>query len=126
MTSALPTRVEVTNPAHPIAVGGVLAIQCQIWNMEDGHTVKILRVTSQQTDEITSADAYMNSWLGQRVFLSIRSLPGGIRVYFLTILNASFQDAGEYLCNIVKYARGVSSVVTFDSVDIKMHSVLTP
>ena len=119
----LATRVEVTAPVQPVIIGGVLAIQCRIWDIQDDHTVRLFRVTADRSDQITAGKDYMSSWLEQRVFLSTRSLPGGIRVYFITIVDVSIHDQGEYLCKIYSTSRGNFETVTDGSVNVEISSL---
>ena len=51
---SMSTSVEMSVPVHPITVGGILPIQCQINDMEDGNTVRIFRKINDQTEQITS------------------------------------------------------------------------
>ena len=103
------TRVEVTVPVNSVTIGSVLAIQCKIWDIEDNHKVKILRVTGDQTEEITSGLSYFVSSLKHRVFVTERRMPGGILVHFMTIVDISMLDEGEYYCQVYALS-GVDSV----------------
>ena len=94
------TTVEVTVPVDPVTVGRILPVQCQIRGFEDTHTVKMFRVINGQTEEITTGVTYIPSSLGQRVFITERTMPGGILVYFMTIIDVSMLDQGQYLCQI--------------------------
>ena len=62
------TKVEVSVPVHPVTVGGILAIQCKISDMDENHTVKMLRVTDESTEELTSGLRYSLPSLEHRVF----------------------------------------------------------
>ena len=121
LTEIRATTVEVSVPVHPIAVGGILPIQCKIWNKEDGHKMKIFRVINGQTEELTSGLTYFPSSLGQRVFICNRSMPGGIQVYFMTILDVSMVDQAEYLCTVFALNRGKHDTVAEDSVDVEIY-----
>ncbi len=93
--------VELTLPVHPVTVGGVLGIQCEIQNMEEGYEASLLRNTNGLTERLTSGITYVPSSLGQRVFVTERSMPGGIRVYFMTIVDTSLLDSGKYSCKVI-------------------------
>ena len=118
MSTSVTTTVEVTISVRPVTIGGILAIQCQIRNMEEGYTVRMLRVVNGQTEEISNGITYIPSSLGQRVFVSKRTMPGGNTVYFMTITDVSLLDHGEYLCKVyglsggdyVKVAEGSNNV----------------
>ena len=112
------TRVEVTVQVNPVMVGGILPIQCKISDIADDHRVKILRVTDDQTEEIASGLDYFSSSFGQRVFITERRMSGGILMYFMTIIDISMLDKGEYYCQVyalsgadsVKVAEGLTNV----------------
>ncbi|XP_072020822.1 uncharacterized protein [Amphiura filiformis] len=116
------TTVEVTVPVHPVTVGGILAIQCEIQNMEDGHTVKMFRVINDQTEEITSGMVYQHiPTLGQRVFITQKVMQGGALMYFMTITEISMQDKGEYLCKVFALSRGNYETIAEDSANIEVY-----
>ena len=99
------TTVEVSVPVSQVVVGGILAIQCQITNMKDDYTIRMFHVINGQTKEITG-NRYLSSALGKRVFISKRTLPSGIYVHFMTILDVSMLDQGEYLCKVYELLEG--------------------
>ena len=93
---AAETRVKISTPVDTITNGGILAINCEISNMQDSYKVNIFRVRDDVTEEITTGSDYVSSSpLGQRVFLSQRTIDG-IAVYFLTIVDIEERDQGEY------------------------------
>ena len=94
------TTVEITLPYRPIMVGGILAISCEINNMQAGYTVKIFREFNGDTEQISGEDTYYSSSLSQRVFISKRSLSGSSTVYFMTLVDVSHADQGEYICSV--------------------------
>ncbi len=53
--------VELTLPVHPVTVGGVLGIQCEIQNMEEGYEVHLLRDVNGQTERLTTGADYASS-----------------------------------------------------------------
>ena len=118
--SKAPT-VEVNIPVYPITVGGILAIKCQIWNFEDGYTVKMFRVINGRTEELTSGLRYLSSSLEHRVFVTKRSVPGGIMAYFMTILDVSMLDHGEYLCKVYELTGGDQIKIAEDSTAVEVY-----
>ena len=121
LTEIEATTVEVSVPVHPVTVGGILPIQCQIWDMEEAHAVKMFRVINGQTEELTSGLTYHPSSLGQRVFISKRTVQGGFRVYFMTIVDATVLDKAEYLCKVFALSRGNYDTVAEGSVDVEIY-----
>ena len=102
-------RVEVTTPINPVNVADILAVQCQVWNIQHEYKVSIARIVDGTSEQITSDKVIMPSTLSERVFLSIRPFSGGSRVYFLTMLNVSPSDRGEYGCTVSRLS-GLSYV----------------
>ena len=113
--------VEVNVPVYPITVGGILAIKCQIWNMENDHTVEMFRVINGRTEKLTSGLRYLSSSLEHRVFVTKRTVPGGIMAYFMTILDVSMLDHGEYLCKVYELTGGDSVKVAEGSTDVEVY-----
>ena len=117
------TSVEVTVPVKPVIVGGVLAIQCKIRNMKKDHEIRMYRVANTHTEQLTSRLIYMGSSLGQRIFLARRNMPGGITVFFTTIVDISMLDEGEYLCRVYTLSGRDHVKVTEDSADVEIYSL---
>ena len=113
--------VEVTSPIHPVTVGGIIAVQCKISSLESGYTVKIVGVTKRHTEEIWSGTSYLQSTLGQRAFVSKRSIPGGDTIYFMTITQVSLQDQGKYKCKVGHYEDGDYVKLAEDSIYIEIY-----
>ena len=100
------TTVDISTHTETITDGGILAIECKIQNMQDVYTVNIFRVRNDITEQITTGSHYApESPLGQRVFLSQRTLDGTI-IFFLTVLDFTVIDEGEYFCHVFEYSRG--------------------
>ena len=117
------TTLEITTPINQVAVGGVLAIQCQIWNIQNGDTVAIARTSQEGSEQISSSDSItQSSSVQDRVYLSTRTFPGGSSVYFLTMLDVSLSDSGEYVCSVTRLAGSLPSIIDHDSVNIQINS----
>ena len=116
--------VEVTVPVHPVTVGGVLAIQCEIRNMENDHEIRMYRDTKTHTEQLTLG-SYIRpgSSLEQRIFLAKRNTPGGVSVFFATIVDVSVLDEGEYICKVYALSGTDHVKVTEDSVDVSVYSL---
>ena len=123
LTSA-ETRVELTTLAHPATVGGILAIQCQVWKMQDGYTVDLYRVlTNGHTDQITvRGNYYSQSSLGERGFLAKRSFSGGSMVLFLTVIDITTTDQSNYFCKVYSDLHGNYVEIARDSTDIEIYT----
>ena len=122
ISEAANTRVQVTTPISPVTVGGVVAINCEVWNMQEEYNIKLFRVYGRQSEEITSGNTYMrSSSLWNRVFLSIRSYPGGSTVYFMTIVDVELDDKGKYLCAVYSVQDGLTELAR-DSIKLTVYS----
>ncbi len=113
--------VKVTSPIHPVTVGGILAVKCDISSLESRHIVKIVGVTRMHTEEIWSAASYSQFAIGQRAFVSKRSLPGGNSIYFMTIPQVSLQDQGRYVCKVGHYVNANYVTLADDSIDVDIY-----
>ena len=114
------TTVDVTVPVSPVVVGDILALQCQITNMEDDYTIRMFHVINGQSKEITG-NRYLSSPLGQRVFVSRRTMPDGIFVYFMTILDVSMLDQGEYFCKVYTLSGADYITVAEGTIDVTIN-----
>ena len=125
LSETIATTVEVTVPIHPLTVGGILAIQCHIQNMEDDYTVRMFRAINGRTEHLTTEMIYFPSSVEQqgeqRLFVSKRTMPGGILVYFMTIVNLSYDDEGEYLCRVYTLSGGDYVKVTEGSTNVEIY-----
>ena len=113
--------VEVTVPVQPVTVGGILAIECKIWNMERDHTVKMFRATKTHTEQLTTGLFYVGSSLGQRIYLSKKIMPKGVTVFFATIVDVSMLDQGEYVCKLYTLSGTDHVKLTEGSVDVAVY-----
>ncbi|XP_072020151.1 uncharacterized protein [Amphiura filiformis] len=107
-SEAAETRVEVTIPVQPVINGGVLAIQCQVWKMQGTYTANFFRVLNEHTEQLTFVEnqQYIQSSLGSRSFMATRSFSDGSFVLFLTLVDVSHSDQGEYLCKVYSWNKG--------------------
>ena len=120
---AAQTRVELTSPVHPATVGGILALQCQVWNMQEEYTVNIFRVVNGRTDQLTLRDKYdTDSSLGQRGYLAKRTFSDGSLVLFLTVIDISPGDEGKYLCKVYSLTDGNYRDIAKDLMTTEIYS----
>ena len=89
--------------------------------MENDHTVKMFRATKAYTEELTSGMTFQLSSLGQRIFLSRRNVPGGVTVFFATIVDISMLDQGEYFCKVLTLSGTDYVKVTEDSINVEVY-----
>ena len=115
------TTVEVTVPVQPVTVGGVLAIQCQVQDMENDHEIRMYRDTKSHTEQLTSGPVYRESSLGQRIFVAKRNMPGKLTVFFATIVDVSLLDQGEYFCKVYTLSGTDHIKVTEGSINVDVY-----
>ncbi len=121
------TSVDITIPVQPVIVGGMLALQCQIQNMDNSYTVKMFRVVNDGTEEITSGVTYQHgSTLGERVFVTQKVMHGRDTVYFMTIVGLSVLDEGTYSCKVYDLSSGDYEKIADDSIDVNIYYLPDP
>ena len=116
------TRVELTSPVHPVTVGGILALQCQVWSIQDSYKVNLFRVLiNGDTEELTTKGEYdSRSSLGQRGFLSKRTYSDGSVVLFLTVVDALESDQGSYFCKVYSLIGITFNDIAQDSITVEI------
>ena len=115
-------RVEVTSPINPVKVDGILAVQCQIWNIQSDDTVTIARTFNGGSEQISSRSSIFESSVKERVHLAIRTFPDGSSVYFLTMLNVLSSDSGGYACTVFRMVDLRLAEKGYDSIDVQVFS----
>ena len=93
------TKVIISTPVNPPSEGAILSIQCQIWKLQTHHEVVFIRNLGYKSERLSSGEDIGNS-MEDRYFLAVRPLADGSIVYFLTIIDVSRKDKGDYSCNI--------------------------
>ena len=118
------TNVELSASINPVTNGGILVLQCQIQNMQDGYRVMIMRRTMQSVlEQLTMDQVILPSTVSSRIFLSIRIFSGGSKVYFMTVVDVSTSDQGEYLCTVSTLSDlGEFKAIARDSATIQVYS----
>ena len=116
------SKVEVSAPINPVESGGILAVQCQIWNMNDNYEVAIVRTIDGLSERISNGDSIVLSSLRHRIFLAIRTFPDGSLVYFLTLLNVSYLDHGNYGCMVSSLSGLEVNIIAKHSTDIDVNT----
>ena len=115
-------RVEVTSPMNLIKVDGILTIQCQMWNTQNGDTVMIARTFEGGSEQISSGSSIMESSAKNRAYLAIRTFTDGSSVYFLTMLDVLSSDSGEYVCTVFRMLQARLTEVGYGSIDVEVYS----
>ncbi|XP_072022863.1 uncharacterized protein [Amphiura filiformis] len=118
------TRVVTRAPVSPVVEGEILSVHCQVWNLQKGQEVTFIR--SPENGEqvriafIVDGEPLIVSNTGGTVFVAVRQMHSdGSVVYFLSILDAAKEDAGEYSCKINSVGNS-EGVLPSDSVYINI------
>ena len=113
-------RVTISSPTNSITNGGILAIQCQVWDIDSNFEVNIFRATKAGFVKITNEEGIARSSERLHMFLAKRTFPDGSKIYFVTIIGTSNDDEGEYFCKVLDLS--TATFIGEDSVDIKIYS----
>ncbi len=119
--AARDTRVRVTS-VTPAITGGILAIQCQVWNIRDTYKVNFFHDVNGKTEQLTFDNHYMSSSLGQRSYLAKRTFPDGSHVLFLTVVDVEHGDEGKYVCKVYSVTNAHFNHIAADSTYIRISS----
>ena len=117
------TRVELTSLVNHVTIGGISAIQCQVWNMENEHTVNLFRVVDGRNDPLTARGEYdSRSSLGERGFLAKRTFSDGSLILFLTVVDVLRSDEGKYSCKVYSWTDETFKNVAQDSMTLDIYT----
>ena len=120
LSNASGIRVAISSPTKSVTNGGVLVIQCQVWNIQSNFEVHIFRVTKSVFVKITNEEEITRSSERLHMFLATRTFPDGSKIYFVTIVGASEMDDGEYYCKVIDLS--TLTYIAEDSVYISIYS----
>ena len=111
------TTVEATVPVNPVQTSAILSIHCQVWNLktEQGEEVALYRKIDGSVKRLSIGDTVGDS-TDERTFLAIRQMDDSV-VYFLSITDATKDDAGEYSCRVIAVGDNIAQVAS-DSVKV--------
>ncbi len=114
-------RVSMSSPSGTVTVGGILAIRCQVWNLQKHLTVNILRNTDAHPEQIVNGDEIVRGSERLNMFLATRPFADGSIIHFVTMVDISYSHGGEYVCKVINL--GDVRNVADDSVYINVYSL---
>ena len=116
------TRVEVSVRGAPIVEGGLLVVQCQMWNRVERSMVNLELIKPDGSSILIATGqnsvGIMND-VGERHYLSTRRFNDGSVVYFLTVTRLTSWDEGRYMCTSIQ--TGPPPVIVDDYRDVRLH-----
>lgn len=117
-SEAAATRVETTLPIPAAEEHGVFSIHCQVWNLASDHEVTMFRRVGSGIQRLSLGEG-ISEGVSERVFLAVRQLVDGSKIYFLTFMEATRADRGEYSCKVVDIA-AIQLNLPSDSVTVEI------
>ena len=112
-------RVSISTPTETVTEGGILALSCQVWNIQPDYTVQIFRELNSRTEQITIGEYISPTVENLNAFLATRTFSDGSSVHFVTVVDVSTNDQGKYICKV--FDTGFNHRVE-DSIDLRVFS----
>ncbi|XP_072048137.1 uncharacterized protein [Amphiura filiformis] len=103
------TQLQLTIPVEPVE-DGMLSLHCQIWNLDPEYTVIMAR-TIRSVRETLSFNRLVPDDQ-DRMFLAVRQMPDSSVVYFLTIIQVTSEDTGNYSCKVITTSGKTADIAT--------------
>ena len=103
-------------PVNPIEETGILSVHCQVWDLPKSHEVRLHRtLPNGETTKISVDETVLAE--DERYFLAKRQLDGASFVYFMSVMDVTREDAGDYTCKVYNTTAGEMSLLGSDSVN---------
>ncbi len=106
-------RISVSAPMASVEERGVLAIHCRVWNLAGDEEVTVRRTLPDGRTQRLSLNNGLVTGVSDRMFLAVRQLDDSSNVYFLSIMDVTKQDEGNYSCYIVSNFNQVAQDTVF-------------
>ena len=111
--------VSVSLVSNPVTVGGILALNCQVSEFQEDLSVNLFRAYKGRTEHLTSGKDILRDSERLNMFLADRRVSDGSVDYFLTIIDVSENDQGEYRCKIFDQD---FNFIAENSIDVAIYS----
>ncbi len=118
--TAVETRVHISSKTNPVTVGGILALRCQVRDLQHDYTINIFRILKTKTEQVTYGEEILRGTERLNMYMATRTFSDGSRTYFLTMVDVSDHDEGEYICKVVHVAH--LDILVEDSIDLEIYS----
>ena len=96
------TKLSIKAPINPVRLDAMLSLYCKVQDLdEDTHTIAISKEDErgQNYQQLSMGDNIQID--DPRVFLAVRRLSDGYKVFFLSIINVEREDEGIYKCKLL-------------------------
>ncbi len=119
ISDASTVRVTATAPVNPYEEQGILSVHCQVWKITDSHEMTIFRTLHETgvTERLSVNDNILSD-IDERVYLGVRKASDGSTIYFLSIMDATRMDRGEYICKVFRVSTATVVEMAAGSVNI--------
>ena len=103
LTQTAGVDIVATAPILSAEEHGVFSIHCQASNLGKTMEVTMYRLIGKNKDipERLTLEESVKEEVPERVFLAHRQLIDGSKIYFLTLMDVTRADQGEYVCKVV-------------------------
>ena len=105
--------LEVSSPGE-VKENGLLVFMCQIWNLDSAiHNVQLSREVNGIHQSLTWNDNYetfddeQQIEQSERMYLAKRQQEDTSIIYFLSILDITKEDTGDYFCQVIQTTGGL-------------------
>ena len=110
------TKIHLTLPVEPVE-NGMLSLHCQIWYLQSGSDVILSRTVHDSRETLSFNELVQDDY--DRIFIAFRQMPDSSVVYFLTLIDITSEDTGNYSCKVISTS-GQTVDVAADSVAVQV------
>ena len=113
------TTITVTAPVSPVEEGAILSIHCEVVNLNQNHKVVLYRTRNGVTTTLSYGEGVSHD-VDDRVFLAVRQQIEGSTVYFLSIIDVTRDEGGDYFCKVIDVADTTPSKLPVSSISVQV------
>ncbi len=99
-------EISIQGVVNPVKEDGLLSIACTVTGLEDNSQFTIFRTLGDNKIELLASNGDILPSTDDNVFLATRHMQDGSVIYFLTIIQVTKADEGEYSCKISTIREG--------------------
>ena len=113
------TTITATAPVSPVEEGAILSIHCEVVNPDQNHQVVLYRTHNGVTTTLSYGEGVSYD-VDDRVFLAVRQQIEGSTVYFLSIIDVTRDEGGDYFCKVINVAESTPSKLPVSSISVQV------